>query len=52
MDQGNNVSQLGEDQRALARVVGVGADAGAFELQPGEAVDRIFNNGFSWLCDQ
>ena len=34
IDAGNNSAQLATDQRGFARVVGPGADIGAFEVQP------------------
>lgn len=45
IDTGNNVAQLANDQRGagFARVVGAGADIGAFEVQ---GSDVIFADGF------
>ncbi len=40
------------DQRGAQRTVGVAADIGSVERQPGEPDERIFANGFDGLCDQ
>jgi hypothetical protein len=51
IDQGD-AGTLTVDQRGAQRTVGVAADIGSVERQPGELDERIFANGFDGLCDQ
>lgn len=51
IDQGE-AGTLTVDQRGAQRTVGVAADIGSVERQPGELDERIFANGFDALCDQ
>ena len=53
IDVGNNTVPLGADQRGVsyARVVGNGADIGAYEWQ-GELDDALFKSAFEIACDE
>jgi hypothetical protein len=51
IDQGD-AGTLTVDQRGAQRTVGMAADIGSVERQPGELDERIFANGFDGLCDQ
>jgi hypothetical protein len=53
IDVGNNTVPLGADQRGVdyARVVGMGADIGAYEWQ-GEPDDALFKSAFETACDE
>jgi hypothetical protein len=50
LDQGANPLMLQNDQRGLAREVGIDADIGAFERQPGDQDDDLFFAGFDGFC--
>ena len=54
IESGNNNAALGVDQRGsgFGRVVGTGADIGAYERQPGAIDDRLFKSGLELGCDE
>lgn len=51
IDQGD-AGTLTVDQRGAQRTVGIAADIGSVERQPGETDERVFVGGFDALCDQ